>query len=389
MFTGVLFSAMGVATFGPLSLGILAPVFMDDLGINRLQVGTVFAANAVGAAAFSPFLGRFVDRVGGRTALVTVACVSAACFVIYGLAWSLGVLFVGSLFGAVAQGGVNPATNKLIAAELPPGGQGIVTGVKQSGVQAFLFLGGLVIPSVAIALGRATAYAVPAFMAIAVATAAAVLLRSADRETSKMDMGPVTPGVPTDTWWIAAYGLSLGFASSAVFMFVLFTQEKLGRSLVMGGAVAAVAGLIAMPSRVIWARYAEKRSNFRRPLFIIAVISVAASGCLLLADAGVWWFVWVAAGLTAIGSLSWNSVGMLSMIVIAGPSAAGRASGIVMFGFLIGLGAGPPLFGWMVDSTGSYTAVWWLTAVASLVGAVLMAAWTPRPSPDASVAPSV
>jgi MFS family permease len=386
VFTGVLFSAMGVATFGPLSLGILASVIINDLDISRMQLGIVFAVNAVGAAVISPLLGRFADRFGGKTALITVACVSAASFVVYGVAWSLGVLILGSLFGAVAQAGANPATNKLIATELSPGAQGVTTGIKQSGVQAFLFVGGLVVPALALSLGRATTYIVLALMATAVATAAGVILRTSKAEPARVNPGQATHRVPPEAWWIATYGLLLGFAGSAAFMFVLFTQEELGRSLVVSGAVAALVGLIAMPSRIIWARYAEKRSDFRTPLLAMAAISVGASACLLVADAGAWWFVWLAAVLTAIGSSSWNSVGMLSMIVIAGPSGAGRASGVVMFGFLIGLGAGPPIFGRLVDSTGSYTTVWWLAAVASLGAVALMAAWNPRPLSVPSVA---
>jgi MFS family permease len=84
--TGVLFSVVGIATFGAFSLGILAPVIMADLGISGLKLGTVFAVNAVGAAVISPLLGRSTDRFGGRTALITVACVSAASFVLYGIA---------------------------------------------------------------------------------------------------------------------------------------------------------------------------------------------------------------------------------------------------------------------------------------------------------------
>jgi cyanate permease len=68
---------------------------------------------------------------------------------------------------------------------------------------------------------------------------------------------------------------------------------------------------------------------------------------------------------------------MLGLIVIAGRGAAGRASGIVLFGFLGGMGAGPPLFGWIVDSTGSYTLVWTISAAVSLAGAALMFAWRP------------
>ncbi|MDA2978820.1 MAG: MFS transporter, partial [Actinomycetota bacterium] len=73
---------------------------------------------------------------------------------------------------------------------------------------------------------------------------------------------------------------------------------------------------------------------------------------------------------------------MLGLIVIAGPAAAGRASGIVLFGFLLGFGAGPPLFGWMVDSTGSYMGVWWLAMGASTLGALVMLAWRPTQSAD-------
>jgi cyanate permease len=68
---------------------------------------------------------------------------------------------------------------------------------------------------------------------------------------------------------------------------------------------------------------------------------------------------------------------MLGLIVIAGREAAGRASGIVLFGFLAGLGMGPPLFGWIVDSTGSYSIVWWLAAFASVGGAALVFLWRP------------
>jgi cyanate permease len=136
----------------------------------------------------------------------------------------------------------------------------------------------------------------------------------------------------------------------------------------------------------MWLVGLSQRSDFRRPLLTMADIKVGASVCLLVANAGVRWFVWLAAVLTAVGSSSWNSIGMLSIIVIAGPSGAGRASGIVMFGFLVGFGAGPPLFGRLVDSTGSYTSVWWIAAVASLGAVALMAAWSPHTASRRAVA---
>jgi MFS family permease len=376
-FTALLFSTMGVGTFIAASLGIIAVVFITDLGISRAQLGLVFAINTVGAAVLSPVVGRITDRIGGRAALIVVALTAAVSFLILGSAGSLIVLALGSAVGAISQAGSNPATNKLIAEDLPAGSQGIVTGIKQSGVQAFIFAGGLIVPSMALAWGRVSAYVMLSIVSVALAVAGAWFLPrqpnvpESDPETSRPER------LPTAIWWITAYGFLLGFSGSATIMFALFTTEMLGRSIVIGGAVAAVVGVTAMPARIAWARHAEKHHAYRSSLMVISLLAVLASFALLGAGAGYWWLIWVAAVLTGVGPSSWNSVGMLGLIVFAGPKAAGHASGVILFGFLIGLGIGPPLFGWMVDTSGSYSGVWVLSLAAAVAGTFVMVAWKP------------
>ncbi|MCL1593127.1 MAG: MFS transporter [Actinomycetia bacterium] len=387
VFAALLFSTMGVGTFVALSLGILAVVFIEDIGITRAQLGLVFAVNSVGAAVISPVVGRFTDRMGGRGSLVIVAFASAAAFLVLGLAPSLTVLVGGSLIGAVAQAGSNPATNKLIAEDLPPGSQGVVTGIKQSGVQAFVFVGGVVVPSMALAWGRLSAYVVFAAFAVSLGVFAMWFLPSSNR--SRHVAPDVRSGrLPSDIWWITLYGFLLGLSGSVTVLYALFTTESLGRSIVAGGAVVAVVGLTAMPARIMWARHAERNHAYRSSLIVIAVLAIGASLTLVLAGFGPWWVIWLAAVLTGIGPSSWNSVGMLGLIVFAGPEAAGRASGVVLSGFLVGLGIGPPLFGWIVDSTGSYTTIWLLSTVASVLGLLTVLLWSPqdRSSNEAAIA---
>ena len=50
---------------------------------------------------------------------------------------------------------------------------------------------------------------------------------------------------------------------------------------------------------------------------------------------------------------------------------------MILFGFLIGLGIGPPLFGWMVDASGSYAGVWILSLLSAVAGSLVMVAWKP------------
>jgi len=334
VFTGLLFSTMGVGTFVALSLGILAVVFIEDLGITRAQLGLVFAVNTVGAAILSPLIGRMTDRIGGRGALVVVALAAAVAFVLLGVASSLAVLVAGSMIGAVAQAGSNPATNKLIAEDLPTGSQGIVTGIKQSGVQAFVFIGGLMLPAMALGWGRPIAYAAFAVFASILAIFAIWFLPRSTRPVAHSAM-PRGGRLPSAIWWITGYGFLLGVSGSATVLYALFATERLGQSIVVGGAVAAVVGLAAMPARILWARHAEVRGAYRSSLGVIALLGVGASLLLVASAHGSWWLVWVAAVMTGIGPSSWNSVGMLGLIVFAGPQMAGRASGVVLSGFLV------------------------------------------------------
>lgn len=371
---------MGVGTFVALSLGILAVVFIEDLGITRAQLGLVFAANTIGAAVLSPLIGRVTDRIGGRGALVVVSLAAAVAFLLLGVASSLAVLFAGAMVGGIGQAGANPATNKLIAEDLPTGSQGIVTGIKQSGVQAFVFIGGLILPAMALAWGRPSAFAVFAVFAVALAIFAIWFLPRSDQTEARSSKN-LGGRLPAAIWWITGYGCLLGISASATVLYALYTTEGLGQSIVVGGAVAAVVGLTAMPARVLWARYAEVRGAYRSSLAVIALLGVGASLLLVATEYGPWWLVWVAAAMTGIGPSAWNSVGMLGLIVFAGAEKAGRASGVVLSGFLVGLGIGPPVFGWIVDTTGNYTLVWVASLVTALLGLVTMLAWHPSAPP--------
>lgn len=378
-FTGLLFSTMGVGTFVWASLGVLAPVFVEELGITRSEFGIALAVNTLGAAALSPFIGRWTDRVGGHTALLAVALASTVGFLILGVAGSLAVLILGSIVGIVGQAGCNPATNKLIAEDLPSGSQGIVVGIKQSGVQGFLFAGGLIMPAMALAWNRFSAYALFAGFSLLMAATAHFYLPASPHAQDRREV-PERGPVPGGIWWITVYGFLIGVAGSMTMLFALYATEQLGQSVVVGGLVMAVIGITAAPARILWARHAERSGSYRGTLGWMAGMSAVSAGILLVGGTGTWWVIWPAAVLVGASSSSWNSVGMLALIVLAGPKLAGRASGIVLTGFLLGIGIGPVLFGWIVDQTSSYNPVWSISLVASLVGLAVMALWKPSPS---------
>ena len=63
---------------------------------------------------------------------------------------------------------------------------------------------------------------------------------------------------------------------------------------------------------------------------------------------------------------------MLAIIQRLGSEHAGHGSGVVLLGFLTGLGVGAPIFGYSVDVLGNYEMGLWSVTAVFLLGVVLM-----------------
>lgn len=377
LFGALLLIAMGVATYPAAVLSVLASFLLDEFAITRAQVGLVATANTAIAAALSPAAGKLTDRIGGKTAFLVVYVGSAIGFALLGAAPAYAVLLLAALPAGIAQSAGNPSTNKLIALHLRAGRQGVMMGIKQSGVQATVFLGGVLVPLGAQTIGWRQTLFVLAALTLAVVP---VVWRyvPADRPAPVAHADRDHSPLPKSIVELAAYGFLLGFGGAVTFLVPLFVEEALGGTPTLGGFAVGLVGLSAFFGRIGWARLAEQRGRYAWPLATIATGAIVASALFLASQTIGMWLVWVAAIVTGVSVSSWNSVGMLAVITEAGTDRAGRASGVVLLGFLAGLGVGPPLFGWTVDVTGSYTTMWWISIVAFALALVPLKAWGRR-----------
>ncbi len=144
-------------------------------------------------------------------------------------------------------------------------------------------------------------------------------------------------------------------------------------SVTAGGLVVALTGLLGMGTRVWAARLAETRIEPTRLLVWLAYSAVACSLMLVAATSFGSWMMWPTAVMFSVGFTAWNAVAMLAVIKGVSVSQAGRASGVVIFGFLGGNSIGSPAAGYVIDSFESYQPVWWAAAVLSAAGAMVLA----------------
>ncbi len=378
-FAGLLLLAMGASTFTASVIGIIASFLIEDFGLAHRDIGTIVAINVLAGGLASPAAGRFADRIGPKRAVVGVFALSAAGFAATSIAPGFGFLALAGILGGLAQSGANPATNKAIATHVAPGRRGVITGVKQSGVQAAIFAGGVAVPVIAERFGWRVALAGAAVVALAaIPTVLAVFPGDRTRDATA---GSAPPGrLPVAVWWLTGYGFLLGASGAAGIFIPLFAEEALGLSVRAGGLAAAVVGLSAVVGRIAWALHAERRANHVASLGWIAALAAVAAALMLAAPGmGAAW-MWVGAVVLGAGSSSWNAVGMLAVIDLVGPAAAGRASGRVLFGFLVGLAVAPGVYGQTVDSTGSYDVMWAASLTFGLVALGVIAVWKRRPA---------
>lgn len=127
--------------------GILSRFLIDDLDLSRAQVGGLVSAFAIVGAFASTPVGRLVDHIGGRSGVSWLFILSAFGMVGITVAFSYGLLLAAAALSGLAQALANPATNKMIARYREAGSRGLTVGIKESGVQVGIFLGGLLIPA--------------------------------------------------------------------------------------------------------------------------------------------------------------------------------------------------------------------------------------------------
>ncbi|MGH8946180.1 MAG: MFS transporter, partial [Acidimicrobiia bacterium] len=358
-------ATMAIATFPIIVFSVLAADLIEEFSVTRFQVGILVTATGLTGAVVAPTIGRVTDRVGAVTSTRAVLALGTATLLGLAVSPSYLMLVAASLLTGVPNGWCNPATNALIVENVPIGKRGVVTGIKQSGVQIGTFLGGLLLPPLA-ALWH-WRLAVASFVVIPIA-ALAGLGGHRDRDRATREHHEGKGPLPTSVKWVALYGTLSGLASSAMFgFFPLFAEEDQLWSPWAAGFTIAVIGLTGIAARITWPTASERRMGHGPTLRLLASLSSASALLLALAAADVApsWVLVPAALLLGAGAIAWNAVGMLAVMDFTPASLVGRGTGLVLFGFLLGIAAGAPLLGLSVDLTGTYLPGW-LAAAALL-----------------------
>lgn len=358
----------------PVFAGLAAPAF----GVSADHIG-VFTAVVYAAAVLSTGMsGGPVRRYGAIRVSQAALLIGAAGLALLASA-SIWLGLIGAVFIGVGYGPMTPASSHLLIRQTPPARRALVFSIKQTGVPLGGVLAGLAVPPLAIPFGwRGAALAVAAVSAV-LAIVCEPLHKSLDDDADPSAAGGshivaavnMVLGEPV-LRRLALASLSYSAMQLCVSAFVVnFLTGRAGMALVAAGVVMAVLQAAGIAGRILWGWTADRLLSARQALSLLG-LAIGATGALLALVGPGWPLALVLIVAAALGAvaLGWNGVFLAEVARLAPTGSAGMATGGALALTFVGALLGPPIFGAIIDATGSYRVAFFIAAAAAALSGI-------------------
>ena len=371
-----------VVSMALLTLPVMAPVIAGDLHVPTAWVGVYIAMAYVGAMLSSLSAGAAVDKWGAIRASQIGLGLCALGLALCSVA-SLPTMAVGAVLIGLGYGPVTPASSHLLAKTTPVHRMSLVFSIKQTGVPLGGLMAGALVPTLALTTGWRGSLWVVAVVALLCAALAQTLRQSLDvgrNPLRVLALGNLTQPLKLIARHpalkrLAAYSFVFSIAQLCLTTYlVTFLFQEIGQSLVAAGLVLSVGQAAGIVGRVGWGWLSDRFLGARRMLALLAGLMTASCAATALLGQGTpTWVLLAIVILFGASAVGWNGVYLAEVARQAPPGMASVATGGTLTVTFFGVVVGPPLFGLIVNLTGTYRAGYAAVGVLTLL--CLAALW--------------
>lgn len=347
-----------------LTLPVVAPAVAETLGVSAAYVGIYVAIAYAGAMTASLLAGAAVRRFGAIRAsqfgLALCAAGVGLCMVESLFAIGFGALLIG-----LGYGPITPASSHLLARTTPAHRMSFVFSIKQTGVPLGGALAGIIVPGLADMVGWQWAFLAVALASVLCAVAIQPLCASLDSDRDRTQALSFGNGLAGPLRLVFSQR-SLAILAAVSFMFsisqtslttylVTYLHEDLGMGLVIAGFTLAVAQAAGVGGRLLWGYLSDRLLG---PVRMLAVLALLIALCAIITpflgkvDSPL--LVIVVLSLFGSSAIGWNGVYLAEVARQAPAGQASVATGGALAMTFLGVVVGPPIFGLVAQSVGSY-----------------------------------
>lgn len=374
MIAGTAVSAIGQA------YPTLAPYIRADLGLSLAAVGLLNTFTYIGTMLGALPAGWLTDRFGSRAMLIAGSLAAAVLAVLVALLSRGELSFLPLLvMVGLAVASSTPAGSQAVAQSFPPARRGLVIGLRQMSVPLGGALAAAILPATAHSFGWRWASVVAALLAVAAAFVVARLyyekLPPVGHKQGSAPPALMRVLLERNVLLTAAAGVTLPTGQFVMITYlILFLNEHLGVPTLTGAALLTAAQFAGAFSRVFWSWLSDHTGGRRKPWLVLMVVLAALSALTLawLPSGTPLWVKTIVVVLYGATALGWQGLHFSLLTELSPPGLEGRVVGFGLVFTSIGIASAPPLFGLLVDLSGSYGLGWVAQAAVFGVGAALL-----------------
>ncbi len=372
-------------------VGVLAPFLVADLALTKAMVGLAGGAINFGMAFTALLAGRLADKKGERAVLVAGSIITGIAIIVTSRADSFSTLLPMLVLTGAGASSPTPAGSKSIQRWFPPAKLGFALGVRQTGIPLGGFIGALLLPVVAAEWGWRTAMVTSGLVTIAGGLVYFIFYREPPAGKA---CGLRTPKGFSAEWGFLRDGnmwlvilmsiIFLGAQFDMLTYLTLFLHDQAGLDIALASVCLAITQLGGVFARVALGIVSDTTFNgARKPALIILGTILIATALVLVffSRATPLWAIVTVSWFFGVSAMGWNGLFVALVMKLAGKEHGGTAVGFCLMVMQIGVLVFPPLFGLLIDLSGSYRLSWLSLAGAALVGTLLISRVS-EPRPD-------
>ncbi len=363
-------------------INTLAPFYKDELGLSRAQVGLFFSSFYLAMTGASFGTGWLADRLGVRKTTLQGHLLLGLCTAAAALSTTFEFGCVSFFLAGLGYSFLNPSSTIGVMTWFHRDERATAMGAKQTGVPGGGVLAAVLAPTLVLLIGWRGALAALGALNFVFGFLFSSLWRepgeeiheSPTAEERTADQGALNIGALLPISCATAMYL---IGQMALITYIpLYLKDALGYSPYWASQALALTQAGAMIGRVGWGVISDRLFGGRRKIVLI-----------LIGALSVLWFVAL-----SFMDRSSSTVVLMSILFLAGVSIvgyqgvsyaligeiSGKAKTGAGLGMMITINAGAatlgtPIFGYIVDRTGSYAIAWQVLAVAVGIGMLAMA----------------
>lgn len=387
---GLIFVSHVIGAAAQYGINTLAPFYKDEMGLSRAQVGLFFSAFYLAMTGASFGTGWLADRLGVRKTtllghLGLGVCTTAAAF-----SPSFESAWVSFFLAGFGYSFLNPASSIGVMTWFDRDERATAMGIKQTGVPSGGVLAAILAPSLVLLIGWRGSLAALGIINFAFGFLFFLFWR--EPVSASIDADPAKSTdvrlPPLNVWALLPISCATAIyliGQMALITYVpLYLKDVMGYSPYWASQALALTQAGAMVGRVGWGVASDRLFGGRRKivLIVIGLLSVLLLGALGFMDReSSYWLLMPVLFLAGVSLVGYQGVSYALIGEISGKARTGAGLGMMITINAAAATIGTPVFGYIVDQTGSYAFAWQVLAVAVAAGIVAVTLLLKEPRP--------